>query len=159
MRVGALFTPSGALALRYVLEADPARLRIPAAGPASRQERLWRHTCFEAFIQGEDAPAYLEYNFSPSGQWQVYAMTDYRQGAPLQAVPTPSLERLDTPGQLALSCVLPRAGLPPGNPLRLGLTAVIEAVDGGLSYWALCHPSDKPDFHHTRAFVLTLHRP
>ena len=40
--------------------------------------------------------------------------------------------------------------------LKLGLSAVIEGADGGLSYWALRHPPGKPDFHHPEAFVLEL---
>ncbi len=43
-----------------------------------------------------------------------------------------------------------------GRPLKLGLSVVIEDVDGNLTYWALAHPSDKPDFHHPDSFVLTL---
>ena len=35
-------------------------------------------------------------------------------------------------------------------------TAVIEEADGTKSYWALAHPSDKPDFHHPDSFALDL---
>ena len=45
--------------------------------------------------------------------------------------------------------------LPPGAEM-LALSAVIEAEDGQKSYWALAHPSDKPDFHHPQSFVLEL---
>jgi hypothetical protein len=38
----------------------------------------------------------------------------------------------------------------------VSLTAVIEAADGTLSYWALRHPAPQPDFHHPGGFVLTL---
>jgi hypothetical protein len=41
-------------------------------------------------------------------------------------------------------------------PLALGISAVIEASDGTRSYWALAHPSDKPDFHHPGAFALAI---
>ncbi|QLQ12045.1 MAG: hypothetical protein HZY74_00360 [Brevundimonas sp.] len=44
----------------------------------------------------------------------------------------------------------------PLGPCRIGLTAVIEDTDGTISYWALAHPSDKPDFHHPDSFVLEL---
>jgi hypothetical protein len=44
----------------------------------------------------------------------------------------------------------------PHGAKRLGLSAVIEAVDGAMSYWALAHPSAKPDFHHPDSFVLDL---
>ena len=35
----------------------------------------------------------------------------------------------------------------------------IEETDGTLSYWALAHPSPKPDFHHPDGFVLELPQP
>ena len=41
-------------------------------------------------------------------------------------------------------------------PLVLGLSAVVESIDGALSYWALMHPAAKPDFHHPDALVLEL---
>ncbi len=40
------------------------------------------------------------------------------------------------------------------STLRVGLSAVIEEVGGHRSYWALAHPSGKPDFHHSNSFVL-----
>ena len=45
------------------------------------------------------------------------------------------------------------------QPLRLGLSAVIEDDSGKLSYWALKHPSGKPDFHHPDTFVLEIAPP
>jgi len=33
---------------------------------------------------------------------------------------------------------------------------VIEARDGRISYWALNHPTNKPDFHHADGFALKL---
>jgi hypothetical protein len=35
----------------------------------------------------------------------------------------------------------------------------VEAAGGGLSYWALRHPPDKPDFHHRENFSLVLESP
>ena len=40
--------------------------------------------------------------------------------------------------------------------LRLGLAAVIEDKARVLSYWALKHPAEKPDFHHAGSFVVEL---
>jgi hypothetical protein len=42
------------------------------------------------------------------------------------------------------------------QPLFLGLSTVIEDDTGTLSYWALKHPSGKPDFHHPDAFALEI---
>ena len=37
--------------------------------------------------------------------------------------------------------------------------AVVEETDGRLSYWALTHPAERPDFHHRDGFVLPLEHP
>jgi hypothetical protein len=39
---------------------------------------------------------------------------------------------------------------------ELGLSAVLEEKDGTKTYWALEHPSDKPDFHHAACFATRL---
>lgn len=43
--------------------------------------------------------------------------------------------------------------------VRLGLSAVLEGADGSLSYWALHHPSARPDFHNEGGFQLELEVP
>jgi hypothetical protein len=45
---------------------------------------------------------------------------------------------------------------PPLAALRLGLAAVIEDETSRLSYWALSHPAEKPDFHHADSFTVCL---
>ena len=42
------------------------------------------------------------------------------------------------------------------GPWEVSVAAVIEEAHGNKSYWALAHPSDKPDFHHPDSFVLDL---
>lgn len=157
IRVNAELSPEG-LALRYRLAADLERLAIPGAAAPQRVEGLWRHTCFEAFAMGDDAPAYREFNFSPSGAWQAYGFHAYRQGGPLAKVAAPRIERA-VKAELDLHAFLPAQDLPSGARLLLGLSAVIEAVDGTLSYWALRHPPGRPDFHHPDGFALELIRP
>ena len=36
---------------------------------------------------------------------------------------------------------------------RMGLSMVIEELDGTKSYWALAHPPGAPDFHHPACFA------
>ncbi|MEW6678618.1 MAG: DOMON-like domain-containing protein [Pseudomonadota bacterium] len=159
LEVEAAFTHDGGLSLAYLLTADLAQLRIPESVQPARADGLWRHTCLEVFVQADRGPGYREFNFSPSGQWQAYVFTAYRDGGLLESVPAPSMSRDDAPGRLVLTCTLPAAALPGGGQLRLGLTAVLEDADGSLSYWSLRHPPGKPDFHHTHGFALTLERP
>ncbi len=154
--------PSPIAALTVVIDHDDAalRLRFVAEGriddvawpePADgRVDELWRRTCFEAFVQANGG--YVEFNLSPSGQWASYRFDAPRQGM-RNAVETPMSLRMDaTSDSVALAA---RLTLPSGAR-RLGLSAVIEATDGTISYWALAHPSDKPDFHHPDSFVLEL---
>src|SRR5579883_3653603 len=69
------------LRLRYVLDADLRQVRVPPPVPgAGRADRLWAHTCFEAFVAAEDSPGYLELNLSPSGEWAAYRFRSYREG-------------------------------------------------------------------------------
>lgn len=137
----------------YVVSADVARLRIPPAARPARMDGLWRHTCFELFVAAKASTAYQEFNFSPSGDWAAYAFADYREAAePLECAP-PAIELRATGNALELEAALAYA---PGGPVRVGLSAVIEDADGVLSYWALRHPSPRPDFHHAASFVLEI---
>lgn len=149
-------SPTGAFQLTYTLTGNLAALRIPCIVPASRTDGLWQHTCFEAFIRSADSLAYREFNFSPSGQWQAYAFTDYRAGGLLEPAANPAIECLCEPGRLTLHATVQPDDLPPRGQLRLGLTAVVECVDGALSYWALRHAAGKPDFHHPDTFALEI---
>ena len=45
---------------------------------------------------------------------------------------------------------------PAPRSLQIGLSAIIEDREGSLSYWALKHAPDKPDFHSAVAFALNL---
>ena len=133
--------PSGAVSVRFVLNADLDRLRIPSRRPPRFVDGLWRHTCFEVFLATRSR-AYREYNFSPSGEWAAYGFSSYRKRARAR------IARPRWNGRVAT--------IPSRGRLEIGITAVIEEKSGALSYWALRHPRRKPDFHDRRGFVLEL---
>jgi hypothetical protein len=140
--------------LRYRLEGDIGALLLPpsAAGAA---DGLWRHTCLEAFVQDGDGPSYHEFNLSPSGQWAVYRFSAERQRVPGDAPPPsgPTITTERSADSLVLQAWLPGALLP-ARPTAIGLTAVIETLDGQISHWALHHPrADRPDFHHSAGWT------
>lgn len=137
-----------------------AGVRLPPAGERSgRRDGLWQHTCLEAFIGAAAQKAYWELNLAPSGDWNVYRLSDYRQ----ELVEEPCYTALPFavirsgaagPGLiLRLACPLP-GELAAAGPLQVGVTAVIEADDGSLSYWALHHPGPDADFHDRRGWLL-----
>ena len=139
------------LALEYAIEGRIEELRVPAPKPPRFAERLWQHTCCEVFVARTGSSGYLEFNFSPSGEWAGYAFERYRNGAAFEA-PDPKIALRVSPARLELEASIQ---VQPGR-LLLALSAVIEQTDGRISYWALRHPPGKPDFHHPQAFALEL---
>jgi len=140
------------LHVAYVLEGEIDRLRIPPPQPPRAAERLWQHTCCELFIAREGAPAYREFNFSPSGEWAAYAFERYREGA-LVLEGSPEIVVRHGARRLELAASVPFSDK---GKLQIGLSAVIEEANGALSYWALKHPPGKPDFHHADTFAVQL---
>jgi hypothetical protein len=147
------------LRLVYRLTGTLAQLRIPSARTPAPAGRLWAHTCFEAFVAARSGSRYREWNFSPSGQSAEYVFSGYREGVLSDvaegAIAAPAIDVQRTANGLALEA---RFALPPLScmELAIGLSAVVEDADGGLSYWALRHPSAQPDFHLREGFVLSL---
>src|SRR5262245_49870077 len=60
------------LRLRFRIEGDIGRLRLPPPGPARRRDGLWQHSCFEVFLRPDARDAYYEFNFAPSCDWAAY---------------------------------------------------------------------------------------
>jgi hypothetical protein len=152
-------TEEGGLRLGFVLEGVLAALRIPESRPARRVDGLWRHTCFEVFVMADAGPAYREFNVSPSGEWAAYAFRGYREGVAPIAEAAPVIQVRRDGGRLSVGIGIGGNCLPRARDLQLGLSAVVENGDGALSYWALRHPSEQPDFHHADAFTLKLEMP
>jgi hypothetical protein len=150
------------LSLAYRLTGDVAAVRWPAPAPPGRADELWRHTCFEAFVAPALGEAYCEINLSPSGQWAAYRFARYRTG--MEATPAeaaPYEPRLTGAAELRLETEVDLGGMAElaGQPWRLGLTAVVEAADGRVTYWSVAHPRGKPDFHHRDCLALELAAP
>ena len=150
---------NGSLMLNFCLAGDLSGLIIPEPRSPRRADRLWRHTCFEAFVMVNEKPEYREFNFSPSGEWAAYDFRGYRNGGVLENELAPGIIVHKTMDRLELGAEIGQGLLPHGRPLRLGLSAVVEDAGGILSYWALRHPPGNPDFHHADAFVLQMRNP
>jgi hypothetical protein len=163
IRVNVDLDQTGTLDLSYTLNGTMQELLVPTVAPARRVDGLWQHTCFETFLGLKSRPNYYEFNFSPSGEWAAYEFHAYRDGGPITDevfAPSISVKRLNDELILTARLRWDRLSLLKAEAaLRLGLSAVIEAADSTLSYWALKHPSEKPDFHHADSFALELALP
>ena len=153
-----LLCPSGAaLELRYTVFGAVDRLLIPTESPPRRADKLWQHTCFEAFVAV--GASYYEFNFSPSTEWAVYRFSAYRAGMTVAEATPPRIGSHRDEGCFALDAAIDLDSLPElraSGGSRLGLSAVIEDTQQRISYWALAHPAGKPDFHHADGFALKL---
>ena len=159
IEASAIVTASGALALSYRLQGDPEKIRIPAPVPPAAADDLWQHTCLEAFVAAADDAGYREFNFSPAGLWANYRFTACRERDPDFLPPAaPHIAFQRCADGFRLDACSPRNCSRQATHLNIGLTAVIEARDGGKSYWALAHCAAQPDFHLRQSFSLTLQR-
>ena len=132
-------------------------MRVPDLRVSAFADELWQHTCFELFYRRQAPDPYCELNFSPSGEWAAYAFDRYRAGMrrrdDVQALRI-AVRRRERTLELEASVAAP--DLQPAGPLSCAVSAVVEETDGTMSYWALKHPGEKPDFHHRDAFALQL---
>ena len=146
--------------LRYSVAGDAFAVALPEPASPVRTDGLWQTTCFEAFIRQNPAAGtpYSEYNFAPSGEWAAYCFADYRQGmAHLDLLSPPYITLDGASDGFIVEATIP---LPEGTEgASLGLTAVIEELDGTKSFWALVHPDGKPDFHNPACFVAQVPAP
>lgn len=144
----ALHHGAGHWMLSFALAGDTPLMRPPAL--PERTDGLWQSTCFEMFVTGA-GESYTEFNFSPSTQWAAYAFTGYRTGMADIPLSVPRIEPIESGIRVTFDYAPEQQCLP-----RIGVSAVIEELDGTKSYWALAHPPGKPDFHHKDCFALQL---
>lgn len=142
------------LALHYAITGDIADLEVPTPKPGDKYDGLWKTTCFELFFRVPGEDRYGEFNLSPSSQWAAYQFTSHRVGSVDMDLPWfPQIVTHRGAGELAIDAEVPLIAPWAGAPLDIGITTVIEEADGRLSYWALAHPPEAPDFHHPTCFV------
>jgi hypothetical protein len=148
------------LRLQFRLSGRVRDLAIPGPEEPVRTVGLWEETCCEAFLKPGGGDAYYELNLSPSSQWAVFDFTGYRENLrQLDVGRAPFIDCAETPNELVLEAVIDLSMLPPAvhaQDWALGLSCVVKAKDGTTSYWALAHPPEKPDFHDSNCFALTL---
>jgi hypothetical protein len=149
------------LSIWFWLSGDIENVRWPdLCADGIRADELWKETCFEAFVRVDGKPGYSELNFSPSGRWAAYQFDRYREGMR-------DIERGQFGSGYKGTHDNGEYGMNFGAigafdrvvDWTLGLTAIIEAMDGTKSYWALAHAPGPPDFHNPDCFIATLPAP
>ena len=150
----AAFGLSATTNIWFAVQAPLTEFSIPQSEHPSRRDGLWQSTCFELFLRRAGEQAYREWNFAPSGDWAAYDFTGYREGMTPANIDAPPYLRLED--NLTWWTFGATIAVEADTQWEFSLSAVIEEKDGTKSYWALAHPSEKPDFHHPDCFVARL---
>ena len=156
---GAVSRHSNIISISYTLWGSLTEAVIPETSEApSRQNELWEETCFELFLGGRGSDQYWEFNFSPSGHWNVYRFDAYREGmeeeTAFSSLPFSVKNEQD---ELLLDLEFSLDDIiPEDEGLEISVSAVVRLKDGRVIYWAMTHPGPKPDFHHRDGFVIEL---
>ena len=155
-----IWRDEGEFDLDFRLFGSPLRVKLPTTELPRRRDELWRTTCFEAFIRPSGSEAYFEFNLSPSGDWASYRFDSYRTGmrnAHIVGRPDPDVWlEAGIRYQYATFDLTGDPELDPSLGWDIGLSAVIEEIDGTKSYWALSHGAGPPDFHNPACFAYHL---
>lgn len=163
----------------YSWKPTDGHLRLPVLREKqpSRQDNLWEETCFEAFVRPKGGSRYWEFNFSPNGDWNVYALSSYRKNLEperrvrdVRLLPVENQIGTQTFGySVELANVTELESTYSRQGLEVGLTAVLQLLSPSQAvqedrregrqaftktYWALAHVADRPDFHRPESFVL-----
>ncbi|MGJ3648803.1 DOMON-like domain-containing protein [Sphingomonas sp. GlSt437] len=133
-------------------------VRWPPELPKGFSDELWKHTCFEAFAGIPGHESYVEINLSPSRRWATYYFDGYRSGM-RRAGGSPHWYFLTYQSITTVMAGFSLPELDPALEWEVGLSAVIETLDGSRNYFALAHPPGNPDFHNRDCFTLRLPPP
>jgi len=149
------------IAVQYVVRGDDVKnILFPAPSSIpTRKDDLWKATCFEFFLAIKNQPQYWEFNMSPSGNWNVYAMDAYRQVNMREEIVFTQLPfefRKTNAGVFLDISVDLNPIIQPENILEIGITTIIQTADGTETYWALAHPGPHADFHLRDSFTLVV---
>jgi len=147
------------LSLTCSFRGDLSEIAIAMPGKAAeRRDRLWEETCLELFLAGKSSEGYREFHLSPSGHWNVYRFARYREEMREdRTFSTLPFQVGRTPAAIRFSLDLEIGGIVQGQePVEAAVCAVVRAVSGAISHWALVHPGPRPDFHRREGFSLTL---
>ncbi len=156
---GHISREAGDLAIEYKLVGNLTELVIPKPKnkPARRNE-LWENTCFEFFLGVKDSPQYWEFNLSPSGDWNIYRFTNYRQGMEEETTFTSlpflieqSKDALNLSLELEVGRIVNR-----DKVIEIAIATVTKFKNNQITYWALTHPQKEADFHHRDSFKILL---
>jgi hypothetical protein len=147
------------ISIEYLVQGDLDRVSIdPPSLLPTRKLELWTATCFEFFVGVAGSPNYWEVNLAPTGDWNVYALDDYRQGLrPEIAFGSLPFEIDRSANSLRLNLAFDLSQIIKTDlKLEVAITTVIKSTQNKISYWALTHTGAEADFHRRDSFTIDI---
>lgn len=149
-----LSTTSQSIFISYKLTGEIDKIELGRIPRHERVIKLWEKTCFELFIKNE-RNEYMEFNFSPVFEWNAFFFP--KKGDPLtewQKIKSVKTDILDSLEVFKVIVEISKADFPENffEGPTAGITSVIKEKNGNLSYWALSHEDQRPNFHHFDSF-------
>ncbi len=127
-----------------------------------RKYDLWEETCFELFLKYPDNSWYIEFNMSPTTDWNSFFMSHYREHVgELETVKNVEIRterkyecyslvakiKFNEINQYAREDFL-------NNKIEIGISAITKYKDGKNRHWALNFGEKAPDFHDSKTYQL-----
>jgi hypothetical protein len=157
---GKISRENNILSVHYALTGACENILFPTVSRHPRRRHdLWKSSCFEFFLALPNRPEYWEFNMSPSGDWNVYHMDAYRRVGFREERLFRELHfsiQRERNSILVDTAVDLDPMIPAEETLLVGITSVIQTIDGHETYWALVHPGLQADFHWRESFMLQL---
>lgn len=136
------------ISLEFTLTGDIKNISLPGFKTLDRKIGLWESTCFELFLLSNDM-SYYEFNFSPDGNWNCFYFD--KKGDPLEESKCDlidfktSTEASTYKLSIEIDLCSMKQNFTKNSDFKFNLASVLDS--GELSYWALDHGQEKPNFH------------
>ena len=148
----------GFLKINYKVHGNIKSISIdPLDNKASFEDELWKRTVFEVFLQLDGEESYIEWNFSSSSSWACYEFDSYRKPeVPRKLINNPPkfINFNHDQNSINLSVEIPLdSKFTQADHFKIQLSSIIlDSSEKHMSYYAIEHSSEKPDFHDLTKF-------
>lgn len=142
--------------ISFLLNGDLTPIDLGDGTPKKvRTTKLWEKTCFELFIKN-NRDEYLEFNFSPTFEWNSFYFI--KKGDPLSEwikMKRPEMDILLSLEKFFLFAEIKNEFFPENfltSEMSIGISSVLKMKSNQITYWALSHEDQRPNFHHFDSF-------
>jgi len=141
------------IVLSFVIKGKLFDYTFPKKYKLQRLDELWKETCFELFLAGDDK-SYYELNFSPSFGWNFYLLNAYRaEPKELEVLNEPKIKSEKREDEFSIYFELESKNLNFEKFTHYNLATILLTKEKKRTFWAIKHLKDRADFHDRESFL------